>query len=202
MATNFASRETRGGPTAGNSAELVEQYARGLLAIVNAEGALERVEEELYRFAQALEANNDLREALSDRQIPVERRLAVVDELLGERADPQTVAAVGHVIASGRGRMLVDIVRAFTRAAASQRDRAVAEVRTAVELTDDQRERLRKALGEATGREVELKIIVDESVVGGVLATVGDTVIDGSVSRQLARMRARLAGASTTKDTT
>jgi F-type H+-transporting ATPase subunit delta len=185
-----------------NSTELVEQYARGLLAIVNAEGALERVEDELYRFAQALEGNNDLREALSDRQIPVERRLAVVEDLLGERADPQTVAAVAHVIASGRGRMLVDIVQAFTRAAASQRDRAVAEVRTAVELTDDQRERLRKALGEATGREVELKIIVDESVVGGVLATVGDTVIDGSVSRQLARIRARLAGASTTKDTT
>jgi F-type H+-transporting ATPase subunit delta len=178
-----------------NSTELVEQYARGLLAIVNAEGALERVEDELYRFGQALEANNDLREALSDRQVPVERRLAVVDELLGKKADPQTVATVAHVIQAGRGRMLVNIIEAFIRAAASQRDRAVAEVRTAVELTDDQRERLRKALGEATGREVELKVVIDESVVGGVVATVGDTVIDGTVSRQLARMRSRLAGA-------
>jgi len=177
------------------STDLVDQYARGLLAIVAAEGALERVEDELYRFAQAIEANNDLREALSDQQIPIERRLAVVDELLNRKADPQTVAAVAHVIQSGRGRMLVEIIQAFTRAAASQRDRAVAEVRTAVELSDDQRERLRKALGEATGREVELKVIVDENVVGGVLATVGDTVIDGTVSRQLARMRARLAGA-------
>jgi F-type H+-transporting ATPase subunit delta len=177
-----------------NSADLVDQYARGLLAIVDAEGALERVEDELYRFGQALEVNNDLREALSDQQVPVERRLAVVDELLGKKADPQTVATVAHVIQSGRGRLLVDIIQAFTRAAASQRDRAVAEVRTAVELTEDQRERLRKALGEATGRDVELKVIIDDSVVGGVLATVGDTVIDGSVSRQLARMRTRLAG--------
>jgi F-type H+-transporting ATPase subunit delta len=177
------------------STELVDQYARGLLAIVDAEGALERVEDELYRFGQALEANNDLREALSDIQVPVERRLAVVDELLDKKADPQTVAAVAHVIQSGRGRLLVDIIQAFTRAAASQRDRAVAEVRTAVELTDEQRERLRKALGEATGRDVELKVIIDESVVGGVLATVGDTVIDGTLSHQLSRMRARLAGA-------
>jgi F-type H+-transporting ATPase subunit delta len=180
---------------ANNSTDLVDQYARGLLAIVAAEGALERVEDELYRFAQAIEANNHLREALSDQQVPIERRLAVVDELLDKKADPQTVAAVAHVIQSGRGRMLVEIIQAFTRAAASQRDRAVAEVRTAVELSEDQRERLRKALGEATGREVELKVIVDENVVGGVLATVGDTVIDGTVSRQLARMRARLAGA-------
>jgi F-type H+-transporting ATPase subunit delta len=178
-----------------NSADLVDQYARGLLAITNAEGATERVENELYRFGRALQDNNELREALREQKVPVERRLAVVDELLERKADPQTVAVVAPVIQSGRGRMLVDIIDAFTRAAAAQRDRAVAEVRTAVELNDDQRERLRKALGEATGREVELKVVIDESVVGGVLATVGDTVIDGTVSRQLARMRTRLAGA-------
>jgi F-type H+-transporting ATPase subunit delta len=178
-----------------NSTDLVDQYARGLLAITNAEGATERVEDELYRFGRALHENDKLREALSERRVPVERRLAVVDELLERKADPQTVAVVSHVIQSGRGRLLVDIIEAYTRAAAAERNRAVAEVRTAVELNDDQRERLRKALGEATGREVELKIIVDESVVGGVLATVGDTVIDGTVSRQLARMRSKLAGA-------
>ena len=177
------------------SAELVDQYARGLLAIVDAEESLEHVEDELYRFGRALEANNDLREALGDKQVPIERRLAVVDELLERKAHPQTVAVVSHVVQSGRGRLLVDIIDAFVRAAANQRDRALAEVRTAIELSDDQRERLRKALGQATGREVELKIVIDESVVGGVLATVGDTVIDGTVSRQLARMRSRLAGA-------
>jgi F-type H+-transporting ATPase subunit delta len=171
------------------SAELVDQYARGLLAIVDAEESLEHVEDELYRFGRALEANNDLREALGDKQVPIERRLAVVDELLERKAHPQTVAVVSHVVQSGRGRLLVDIIDAFVRAAANQRDRALAEVRTAIELSDDQRERL------ATGREVELKIVIDESVVGGVLATVGDTVIDGTVSRQLARMRSRLAGA-------
>jgi F-type H+-transporting ATPase subunit delta len=177
------------------AADLVDQYARGLLAIVDAEESLERVEDELYRFGRALEANNDLREALGDTQVPVERRLAVVDELLERKAHPQTVAVVSHVIQTGRGRLLVDICDAFVSAAAAQRDRAVAEVRTAVDLSDGQRERLRTALGQATGREVELKIVIDESIVGGVLATVGDTVIDGTVSRQLARMRSRLAGA-------
>lgn len=174
--------------------ELVDQYARGLLAIVEAEGASERVEDELYRFGRALEANNELREALSDQGLPVERRLAVVDELLEHAADPQTIAAVGHVIASGRGRMLVEIADAFVRDAANQRGRVVAQVRTAVPLSDERRERLRKALGQATGREIEMKVVVDESVVGGVLATVGDTVIDGTLSRQLARLRSHMAG--------
>lgn len=177
------------------STEVVDHYARGLLSITDAEGATERVEDELYRFAQALERNNRLRETLADRQIPAAQRLGVVEDLLGGRADPQTVAAVAHVIQSGRGRQLIDIIEAFIRVAASRRDRAVAEVRTAVELTDAQRERLRVALGRATGRDVELKVVVDTDVVGGVLATVGDTVIDGTVSRQLARIRSDLASA-------
>lgn len=177
-----------------NSTELGDSYARGLLTIVEAEGATERVENELYRFGRALEGHNELRAALSDPQVPVERRLAVVDELLGGKADPQTTAAISHVIGSGRGRLLVEIIDAFMRLAAQQRDQAVAEVRTAVDLTAEQQERLRQALNQATGRDVELKVVVDEDVVGGVLATVGDTVIDGTVSRQLARMRSRLAG--------
>ena len=176
------------------STELVDRYARGLLAIVAAENATERVEDELYRFGRALEGNDELRGTLSDRNVPVERRLAVVEELLGTHADPQTAAAVSHVVHAGRGRLLVEIIDAFARLAAEERNRVLAEVRTAVPLSDDQRERLRKALGAATGREVELKVIIDDSVVGGVLATVGDTVIDGSVSRQLARLRAQVAG--------
>jgi len=176
------------------STELVDQYAQGLLAMAEAEGVTDRVSDELHRFGRALEGNADLREALGDRQMPVERRLGVVDELLEGRADAQTVAAVAHVIQSGRGRLLVDIIDAFNRAAAARRDRAVAEVRTAVELTEDQRARLREALGRATGRDVELQVVIDKDVVGGVLATVGDTMIDGTVSRQLSRMRSRLAG--------
>jgi F-type H+-transporting ATPase subunit delta len=177
------------------STELVDKYAQGLLAMAEAEGVTDRVTDELYRFGRALGGNTDLREALGDRQLPVERRLGVVDELLGAKAHSQTVAAVAHVIQSGQGRLLVDIIDAFNRAAAARRDRAVAEVRTAVELTEDQRARLREALAKATGRDVELQVVIDEDVVGGVLATIGDTVIDGTVSRQLSRMRSRLAGA-------
>ncbi len=177
------------------STGLVDQYAESLLAMAEAEGETERVTDELTRFGQALQQHGELREALGDRTLPVERRLAVVDELLEGRAHPQTIGAVAYVVQTGHGRMLVEIIDAFERAAASRRDREVAEVRTAVELTDDQRERLREALGKATGRDVELRVVVDDTVGGGVLATVGDTVIDGTVSRQLARMRAQLAGA-------
>lgn len=179
---------------ASNATALADQYARGLLAIVEAEGATERVERELYRFGQLLEQHDELRDTLGNAQLPLERRLSVVDELLDKRADRQTTAAVAHVIQSGRGRMLGEIISAFSRVAADRRGRSVAHVRTAVDLSDEQQQRMRRALTDATGRDVELKVVVDPDVVGGVLVTVGDTVIDGTVSRQLDRARARMAG--------
>jgi F-type H+-transporting ATPase subunit delta len=62
-------------------------------------------------------------------------------------------------------------------------------VRSAVPLTDDQRDRLAKALEDATGKRVEIKVVVDPSVLGGIVAQVGDTVIDGSVRRRLDQLK-------------
>jgi F-type H+-transporting ATPase subunit delta len=68
-------------------------------------------------------------------------------------------------------------------------NREVAMVRSAVALTDDQKRRLQAALVKATGQDVDLKVIVDPSVVGGVVTQIGDTVFDGSVRSRLLQLR-------------
>ena len=65
----------------------------------------------------------------------------------------------------------------------------MAEIRSAVELDDETVRRLEAALGRATGKQIEAKVVVDPSVVGGIVARVGDTVIDGSVRRRLETLR-------------
>ncbi|MGI8574256.1 MAG: ATP synthase F1 subunit delta [Egibacteraceae bacterium] len=167
-------------------------YAEGLLTVVEAEGVLERVEDELYQVARLVEGNTELREQLSDASVPVEQRLGVIEELLGDQAHQQTVAAVSYIVQAGRGRQLAAVADAFAELAAERRSRALAEVRTAVELSEEQRERLARALGEATGQQIDLKVVVDPAIMGGVVATVGETVIDGSVARRLEDVRARL----------
>jgi F-type H+-transporting ATPase subunit delta len=84
---------------------------------------------------------------------------------------------------------LSDIARAVVEAAAASRDKAVAEVRSAVPLDEETIERLAAALGRATGKSVEVKVVVDESVIGGIVARVGDTVIDGSLARRVDSLR-------------
>jgi F-type H+-transporting ATPase subunit delta len=167
----------------------VDVYARSLLAIAEAEGNLAEVEDELFRFARIVDGNDELRMALSDRTLPAERRAAIVEELLGPRALPITVAIIAFVVAAGRGQLLTAIVSNFVELAAATRRHEVAEVRTAVPLDDAQQQRLARALSEATGKQIEVKVVVDEKVMGGLVATIGDTVIDGTVRHRLAQLK-------------
>ncbi len=109
----------------------------------------------------------------------------MIDDVLGERAHPLTASMLGFVVESGRGRELGRIVEGLAEVAAERRRRALAEVRTAVPMSDEQRDRLAEALARATGKSLEVKTVVDPSVIGGVLAHVGDEVFDGSIRTRL-----------------
>ena len=174
--------------------DAVDGYARGLLAIAQAEGVEDRVQDELFTFAKAVERHADLRQALTDAALPAENREAVISELLGARAHPVTTRLARFLVEAGQIRRLTAIAEELARIAAERSDRALAEVRAAVPLTDVQRDRLREALAEATGRSVELKVVVDPTVIGGLVARVGDEVFDGSVAHRLAEARRRLMG--------
>jgi F-type H+-transporting ATPase subunit delta len=171
---------------------LIGGYAQALFAVARAENALPAVEDELYAFGKALEQHTDLRESLTDAALPVENKKAVVADLLGGRANPVTVNLLGFVIDAGHARQLPKIVDELARMASAEREHALAEVRSAVDLSPDQRERLAKALSRATGRQVDVKVVVDPSVVGGVIARVGDEVFDGSIASRLVDARQAL----------
>lgn len=166
-------------------AELISGYAQAMFAVARAEDALSAVEDELYAFGKAFEQHTDLRESLTDAALPAENKRAVIQDLIGGRANPVTVSLLWFVINAGRARALPKIVDELARMAAEEREHALAEVRSAVDLTPVQRERLSTALSRATGRQVDVKVVVDPSVVGGVVARVGDEVFDGSIASRL-----------------
>ena len=170
----------------------VDAYARALLDIVIAEGSLNEVEDELFRFARIVEGNDDLRMTLANPGLPLDRRAAIVDELLENRAMPLSKAIASFLVGAGRGHDLPAIVDRFVELAAAGREHAVAEVRSAVPLDDAQKRRVAEALSRATGKQVEVKVVVDESVMGGIVATVGDTVIDGTVRHRLEQLKEQI----------
>jgi F-type H+-transporting ATPase subunit delta len=172
--------------------DLARGYAQALFQIARAEGALEQVEDELFRFARLLENENRLREALSDISLPPEHRAKMVEELLGKKASPHTVNIISFLVQQGRARDLPKIIDSLVQLAAEERERAVAEVRTAVPLDDEDREKLIKAITKATGKHVDLKVIIDPDVIGGLLVRVDDQVFDGTVKRRLQLAKERI----------
>ena len=171
---------------------IVQGYARALFAVADAEGDLDRVEDELFRFGRALRSGPELRGALADPRLPADRKKAVLQDLLGDRASRHTVSLLGFLVDQGRGKDLPKIVEALSEVAADQRRKRLAEVRSAVPLRAEQRTKLQEALSKATGTDVEVKVIVDPAVIGGVVARVGDQVFDGSIRRKLELARERL----------
>jgi F-type H+-transporting ATPase subunit delta len=170
----------------------IDGYARALFEVASAEGTLDEVEDELFRFARSFESSDALRTALTDDMVPAAKRQAIVEDLLGGKTTSTTTQLISMVVGTGRGRDLPAIIDSLVHRASAAKQLEVAEVRSAVPLSDDQQQRLKAALANATGKQVNLKVVVDPSVIGGVVATVGDTVIDGSVRTRIDQLKSRL----------
>lgn len=177
-----------------SSDALVRGYAQALFGVVQAEGELDRVEDELYRFGKILESNHELKQALSDRTMDTTQRTKILEELLSEKVSPHTLALLTFVVEQDRARQLPEILEEVARLAAEAKESVLAEVRSAVPLDDVQQQELAKALSKSTRKNVTVKVLVDPAVIGGISATIGDTVIDGTVKRRLEQLKEQVRG--------
>ena len=171
------------------SDEKIQGYAQAILAVASAESNGAQVEDEIYRFSQVLQSSEELKSTLSDASIPSARRQQIVEDLLDGQVTQTTVALVSMIVAAGMGGDIKAIADKVVGLGAESRDKAVAEVYSVVDLSSDQQQRLAAALKSATGKDVEMKIIIDESVMGGLLVQIEDEVIDGTVRTRLKQLR-------------
>ena len=173
--------------------ERTEGYAGAVVAVAEAEDVLDRVTSELASVGRAASGNEELRRVLSDRSVPASRRIGIVEDLLASVASPVTLNVVAMLVGAGRGGDLEAIAAEALELAAATRGEAVAEVRSAVALTDEQIARVAEALSRASGRNVTVHVAVDPEIIGGLTAQIGDTVFDGSVRTRLDKMKERLS---------
>ncbi|MEU5437198.1 F0F1 ATP synthase subunit delta [Streptomyces sp. NPDC020719] len=157
-------------------------------------GALDDVEDELFRFGRIVTSNSELRSALTNRAAAPSAKGELLRSLLGGKANPATERIVTRLVTQPRGRSLEAGLEALSKLAAARRDRMVAVVTSAVPLTDAQKQRLGAALAKVYGRQMHLNLDVDPTVLGGISVRVGDELIDGTVAERLDEASRRLAG--------
>jgi F-type H+-transporting ATPase subunit delta len=153
---------------------------------------LDQVEDELFRFERILLAEGELSALLDEPSADVDRRSALLDDLLKNKVSPVTATLLRHAVGSQRKRSIVLAIDDLLETAAARRDRSVARVISAVPLTDAQQQRLADTLSEMYGRSISVRNALDPQVRGGLVVRVGDEVIDGSIATQFAAARAAL----------
>ena len=170
------------------------RYARALLDVGVKENAdLEQVEQELAQFVDLFKQNPLLEKVLLNPAVPVPRKRAAMAELVA-RAKPAGIVGKMLTLLADRDRLVLlpDLVASYRERLLDYRKIVRAEVTTAAPLGGDRAKALESSLARVTGRSVVLDMRVDASIIGGVVARVGSTVYDGSVTRQLEKMRERL----------
>lgn len=167
-------------------------YAQAIVQVAAAEGLLEKVRDELLVFRQALVAEPELRDALADPGKEAANKATLITNLLGGKANPLTTRLLSFIAFQGRARELVGIIDEVADLVAERSGSAVAEVRSAVALDEQQVAKLAQALEQVTGRKVEVSVVVDPAIVGGLVARVGDQVFDASVRRRLSLLKDKI----------
>ncbi|MFT4296483.1 MAG: F0F1 ATP synthase subunit delta [Micropruina sp.] len=182
----------RWGTPSGLAAALERQAVRAVLSTAQQAGALDTVEDELFRFERLVAGDAGLRAAIGDRTAPLEARRRLVGDLLTGRADAATGMLAARAVGA-RERSFELTVAGYLTLAAALRQRALAKVVVARPLTPEQHDRLAAVLSRQLGREVSLQVVIDPEVIGGVQVTVGDEIIEGTVAGRLHDARRQLA---------
>jgi F-type H+-transporting ATPase subunit delta len=165
---------------------------RATLAVAEADGTLDGVEDELFRFGRILDREPELSALLADAATPESGRIALLDQVLGGKTSPVTASLLRQTVRLPRGRHLDLVAEELAELAAARRDRSVARVSTAVALTPEQEQKLVDSLTRLYGRQISVQVELDERLLGGLVVTVGNEVIDGSVAGRIAAARRAL----------
>ncbi|MET7338150.1 F0F1 ATP synthase subunit delta [Nonomuraea sp. NPDC005650] len=180
---------------AGDLADAIERLGV-VAAAAEAEGQsrIDDVEDELFRFGRIVAANPALRRALTDQAAPEAGKEQLLRDLVGGKVAPTSLRLITQVAVHPRGRSLESGLEEFIQLVAQQRQRLVAVVRSAVELTEAQKQRLATWLSTSYGRDVHLNVEVDKRVLGGFSVRIGDEIIDTTIVGRIEEVRRRLAG--------
>jgi F-type H+-transporting ATPase subunit delta len=170
------------------------RYARALLDVAVKEQAdLEQIENDLSQFADLFKQYPLLEKVLLNPAVPVPRKRAAVGDLLAQANFTPIVTKLLALLADRDRLVLIpDLLASYRDRLLEHRGVVRAEVTTASTLDPDRADAIRRGLAALTGRTVQLATKIDPSIVGGLIARIGSTVYDASVTMQLQKMKERL----------
>jgi len=175
------------------SSVVARRYARALADLGRESGNLDQMVEQLSAFGNAFSSSTELRNALESPLVALEAKRAIVTDLASQiGADPHTKNALLLLTDRRRIRILPAVAKLLREMNDARKGIVRAEVTTAVRLSEAYYEKLKTQLERMTGKRVVLDTREDPDLIGGVIARIGDTIIDGSLRARLDEMKSTL----------
>jgi len=160
----------------------------------NLAGELDRLEEELFSFSRLVSSNPELRQTLNSAKYSGEGKRNLINSLLGSKVTASTTRMISELVTGLRGRNIESTITFYSASTAARRNRVIALVRSAISLTENQKEKLAKTLTEKIGQPVRLNVEIDQTVLGGISIRFADELIDATIVSRLADAGRALAG--------
>lgn len=172
---------------------LGKRYANALIHLADNAGAIDKIGSDLRQFVGVWNGSKDLRDAFENPQVSQISRRQILRDIAAQSGMHDTVRDTLSLLADRqRIRHVEEIADAYEAMAEARSGRLRAEVTTATPLPDAYFAELERTLTAITGREVVFVRKVDPSLVGGVVARVGDQVFDGSLKNRLSELKSEL----------
>lgn len=174
-----------------SEAKIARVYADALFHAAEEEGRVQPVRRDLHAFVEAVRKSHELRDVLSNQDVPGETRKRLVLELT-EGGDPLVRNLLRLLIDKGREEILEDLEAAFGDMVDAAGNMVTVVLTTARPIPEALKEEIKASLESSLQKTVELELAVDESIVGGAKLRIGDRIADASIRHRLDQLRARL----------
>ena len=165
-------------------------YGSALFSAARDSGRLTNVREQAETVTHVLKENEDFLRILNHPDIQMDEKMKMVDAVFAGSTDPLITGVITALLEKGHGRDIPMTLERFTDMALEEEKIGVAEVTSAMPLTEDQKERIRKKLLDTTDYlSMRIRYEVDPSLIGGLVIHLGDRIVDSSLSSKLMRMQ-------------
>jgi len=170
-----------------NLGDVIEQLAvEAEASVANQNNELDRLEEEIFQFSRIVASDLELRQILNSPKYSGEGKRELVAKLLASKVSPSTSRLLAALVSGMRGRSIERTIAFYASAAAARKMRVIAHVKSAVELSQAQKDKLASSLSGKIGQPVRLNVELDPKVLGGLSIRFADELIDATIVNRLA----------------
>ncbi len=176
---------------------LANRYAKALFAVAQEESAFEEYAKTLNELAESFASVSEVEDALVNPVYPLEVREKVMEHIVDSLGASQIMKNfLLLVVRKKRAAVLPEIAEAFQGLVDDLNNVCQGSVTSAIALSNELQEKVKATLEKLTGKTVVLTAKVDPAVIGGVVAKVGDLVLDGSIKTQLTGLKESIKGSN------